>query len=136
MTAGPFVDTNILVYAHDAADHGKQQRARDTLRAHADELVLSAQVLSETYVVLTQRLGMTADDARAIVNELCDFAVVTIDDELVRDAMATSTAARLSYWDALIVAAARRAGCDTLLTEDLSHGTTIDGVRVENPFAG
>ncbi|MGI8973538.1 MAG: PIN domain-containing protein [Gaiella sp.] len=132
----PFVDTNILVYANDAADARKQQVARETLLEHADSLVLSAQVLSEFYVVVTRRFSrlLPVEDARTIVDELRQAPIVVIDERLVLDAIAISASTMISYWDGLIVAAARSGGCDVLLTEDLSHGSTIAGVRIENPF--
>jgi len=132
----PFVDTNILVYANDAADARKQQVARETLLEHADSLVLSAQVLSEFYFVVTRRFSplLPVEDARTIVDELRQAPIVVIDERLVLDAIAISASTMISYWDGLIVAAARSGGCDVLLTEDLSHGSTIAGVRIENPF--
>lgn len=132
----PFVDTNILVYANDPADARKQQVARETLLEHADSLVLSAQVLSEFYFVVTRRFSplLPVEDARTIVDELRQAPIVVIDERLVLDAIAISVSAMISYWDGLIVAAARSGGCDVLLTEDLSHGSTIAGVRIENPF--
>ena len=132
----PFVDTNILVYANDAADARKQQVARETLLEHADSLVLSTQVLSEFYFVVTRRFSplLPVEDARTIVDELRQAPIVVIDERLVLDAIAISVSAMISYWDGLIVAAARSGGCDVLLTEDLSHGSTIAGVRIENPF--
>lgn len=131
-----FVDTNVLVYANDAADPEKQRLARETLLTHASELVLSAQVLSELYVALVRPtgLGMPPADARAIVDDLRRFPVLPIDDEMVRDAIDLSTRERTSYWDGLILTTAQAGGCGIVLTEDMSHGTTVGGVRVENPF--
>ena len=136
MSGRTFVDTNVLVYAQDAADPKKQQRARDVLRLHADELVLSAQVLSEFYVVVTRRLAKPMDpkDAAAAVDHLSEHAVVSIDEHVVRDGIALSRAAQLSFWDGLIVAAARSGGCEVILTEDLAAGSTIGEVRIQNPF--
>ena len=137
MSTRTFVDTNVLVYANDPADPGKQRRARETLRAHADDLVISAQVLSELYTVVTRRLQtpMSAPEARAVVDELRSFPVVSIDERLVIDAIDISTNGGFAYWDGLILAAARAGGCDSVLTEDLSHDAVIAGVRIENPFA-
>ncbi len=131
-----FTDTNVLVYANDAADPEKRRIARETLLAHASELVLSAQVLSELYVVLVRPagLGLEPTDARMIVDELRRFPILPIDDELVLDAIDLSTREHISYWDGLIVATARAGGCEAVLTEDLSHGATVGGVRIENPF--
>lgn len=131
-----FVDTNVLVYAHDPADRRKQQIARATLLDHADALVVSAQVLSELYSVLTRPTGlaMRGEDAREIVDELRGFPVVPVDDQLVLDGIGIALEARVAYWDGLILAAARTGGCEVLLSEDLSHGATVTGVTIENPF--
>ena len=133
----PFIDTNVLVYANDPADKRKQQIARETLLERAGSLVFSAQVLSEFYSVVTRKFSplLGLEDARTIVDDLRRFPVVVIDEQLVLDAITISARAMLSYWDGLILAAARVAGCDVVLTEDLSHGSTIAGVRIENPFA-
>ena len=133
----PFIDTNVLVYANDPADRRKQHIARETLLEHAGTLVLSAQVLSEFYSVVTRKFSplLGLEEARTIVDDLRRFPIVVIDEQLVLAAIAISANAMLSYWDALILSAARAAGCDAVLTEDLSHGSTIAGVRIENPFA-
>ena len=133
----PFIDTNVLVYANDPADTRKQQVAREMLLEHAGSLVLSAQVLSEFYAVVTRKFSplLGLEEARTIVDDLRRFPIVVIDEQLVLDAITISAKAMLSYWDGLILAAARAAGCDVVLTEDLSHGATVAGVRVENPFA-
>lgn len=132
----PFVDTNVLVYANDPADRRKQQVAREVLLEHAGSLVLSAQVLSEFYSVVTRKFSplLGLEEARTIVDGLRRFPVVVIDEQLVLDAITINATAMVSYWDGLILSAARAAGCDVVLTEDLSHGTTVAGVRIENPF--
>jgi predicted nucleic acid-binding protein len=136
MPARAFVDTNVLVYAFDDADPAKRDRARSLL---ADDvpLVISAQVIGEFYVVVTRKLPIPLSEAHAsaAVDELLRLPVVPIDAELTRAAVSTSRAAQVSYWDALIIEAAAVAGCDRVLTEDLTAGSTIRSVRVENPFA-
>lgn len=136
MSGRAFVDTNVVVYAVDDADPVKRDRARELLRGSAEQLVLSAQVLSEFYVVVTRKLAkpMPEPDAAEAVRDLARLPVVVVDAELVMAATALSRKARISFWDAQIVAAARVAGCDRVLTEDLSAGTEISSVRVENPF--
>lgn len=131
-----FVDTNILVYAVDRSEPRKSTIAAALLEERAAELVLSAQVLSEFYAVSTRRLPipLSEEAAAALVEELARLPTVAVDLNLVRDGIRWSREAQLSYWDGLILAAARRGGCHTLLTEDLSHGATIAGVRIENPF--
>lgn len=132
-----FLDTNVLVYLFDHDEPLKTQRARDLLeQAKPDELALSAQVLSEFYVVVTRKLKrpLDTDTAAEAVDWLTLLRVVPLDPELVKAAIQTSRSAQLSYWDGLIVASAAVAGCQRLLTEDLNDGQQIGSVRVENPF--
>jgi predicted nucleic acid-binding protein len=111
-----FLDTNVLVYAFDRDEPAKCERAQAVLAsAKPGALTVSAQVLGEFYVTVTRKL------ARPL-------------EELVGAAVRVSRSAQLSYWDALIVAAAQAAGCPLLLSEDLGDGQTIGTVRVENPF--
>lgn len=77
---------------------------------------------------------MSEADAETAVRELSRLPVVATDAALVRDGVAISREARLSFWNGLVVAAARASGCETLLTEDLAAGSTVAGVRVERPF--
>ncbi len=130
-----FVDTNVLVYAFDRRDERKRMRALELIQG-GSRLVLSSQVLGEFYVTVTRKLATPMPEAEAaeVVERLCALPVVPVDARLAEAAIATSRARRLSYWDAMIVEAAAVAGCEVLLTEDLSHGTVLRGVRVENPF--
>ncbi len=130
-----FADTNVVAYALDGAEPAKQQIARTRLGAEPRPRT-SPQVLRETYVVATSKLGMKEPDAAAAVRALVPTVAVVEDAALVLLAAATAQRWQLSLWDALIVEAARRAGAVTLLTEDLQHGMDFDGVIVENPFAG
>lgn len=131
-----FLDTNVLVYAIDRSEPAKRKIAQQLLARRADDLVVSAQVLSELYAVITRKFreSITPEQAASFVNHISNLSVVAIDADLVRDAIGVRRDAQLSYWDGLILAAARVAGCDVVLTEDLSHGSTIAGVRIENPF--
>ena len=132
-----FVDTNIFVYALDQRDQAKQRRAREVLATEPDNLVVSSQVLGELYVTLTRKLPqpMTPADARSVVIRVAQSHVVAVDAEVVVAALSIAAGGNVSYWDALIVAAAGAAGCERILTEDLAADTVIGGVRVENPFA-
>lgn len=132
-----FVDTNVLVYAVDRADAAKQARALEILEADgAERLVISTQVLCELYVVVTRKLAQPLDEEEAAgrVGDLAKLPTVATDTRLVETAIARSRESRISFWDALIVAAAETAGCGRLLSEDLSHGSTLGAVTVENPF--
>ncbi len=130
-----FLDTNVVVYAFDAADPAKQRAAIAVLKS-GRRLVVSTQVLVETWWVLTRRLErpLSEDSASEAIGEFCRLPVVSTDPDLVRRAITTSRRWQLAVWDALIVEAARSSGCDRVLTEDLQDGQDFDGVTVENPF--
>jgi predicted nucleic acid-binding protein len=140
VTSAPrtFVDTNVLVYAFDEADPAKRAAAQAVLDARSTAIVISAQVLSEFYVVVTRRLErpLAPALAAAAVEQLSRLPVVPFDAALVREAIAISQDAPFSFWDGLIVAAATASGCEVLLTEDLAAGSTIGSLRIESPFPG
>jgi predicted nucleic acid-binding protein len=129
-----FADTNLIAYALDDAEPPKQRIARSVLGTSPRPRT-SPQVLREVYVVAGSKLGLSRDEALAAVRALVPTVAVVEDAALVLLAAAAARRWQLSLWDALIVEAARRAGCATLLTEDLQHGMDFDGVVVENPFA-
>ena len=137
MSGRTFVDTNILVYALDDGEPRKRDLARRVLSSiDPSRLSVSTQVLAEFYVVATRKLAapLSEADAAQAVESLLQLSTVNTDVGLVSAAIATSRAAQLSLWDALIIEAAALAGCDRLLSEDLSHGVKIGAVRIENPF--
>lgn len=142
MSAEPlaFVDTNILVYALDQSDPIRATIAERTLQSllETDRLVISTQVLQELYVTVTRKIErpLTSDQAVELIDHLSAWPVILIDTRLIREAASISTEATISFWDGLIVAAARRSGAAELLTEDLNHGQEIAGVRIVNPFRG
>jgi len=131
-----FIDTNVLVYSVDERDPVKRQRARECMQqaeaAHAG--VISTQILQEFFVVITRKVMLAPLAARSLVDDLPPFDVVVVDVALVRQAMEACIRNQLSLWDALIVVSARRARCNVIWTEDLSHGQIVDSVRIENPF--
>jgi predicted nucleic acid-binding protein len=138
MTEPLFVDTNVWVYAVDGADPVKRELAlKVTAPAPGRDLVISTQVLTEFYAVVTRKLAVPVptDEAEAMVRQLSALAVVAIDISLVASAIAGSREWQISIWDALIIRAAEVAGCQRLLSEDLSAGATYGSVVVENPFA-
>lgn len=139
MSGRAFVDTNVWVYAVDTADERKQARALGVLEsAMRQGVVISTQVLGEYYVTVTRKLAtpLPVETALDDVRGMSRQAVVPIDTRLVEAAIVGARAWRMSYWDALLVVAARIAGADRLLSEDLQDGRVIDGVTIENPFRG
>lgn len=130
-----FLDTNIVVYAYDRADPEKQVVAIAILESE-DRLTVSTQVLLETYWVLTRRLAepLGEEAATEVIDTLARLPVVNTDAELVQRAIRSSRRHQLALWDAMIIEAAREAGCKRVLSEDLQNGLNLDGVVVENPF--
>ena len=133
-----FVDTNVLLYAYDAAEVTKQPIAKATLDQLWGERAgtLSTQVLQEFYNVATRKLDppVRRAEAREIIDLYTAWPVIVLDPALILAATRLEEEHQLSLWDALIVEAARVAGAERLLTEDMQHGRTIEGVRIENPF--
>ena len=133
-----FIDTNVLVYAYDSGDPARQAIARSILRRSLleDSAALSSQVFSEFFVVVTRRITppMTGPEAWKILRTLSTLQVAEIDLDLVNRAIETHIRHRISYWDALIVAAAERTGCSRILSEDLGHNQRYNDVLIENPF--
>jgi predicted nucleic acid-binding protein len=135
-----FVDTNILIYMRDPRDPVKQRIATDWVAALAKQRTgrLSWQVLIEFYSAAThpKKLAVPAAMAQADVLAWQAWNPVLPDGELLRRAWALQTTHALSWWDAMIVAAALRARCETLLSEDLQSGQRFDNqLTVLNPFA-
>jgi predicted nucleic acid-binding protein len=133
-----FLDTNILAYDLDAGSPEKQAKVREALARPDHDFVISTQVLLELYVVLTRKLRPALPETAAgeVITSLSRLPVVGTDAELVQRAVALSVRHQLSVWDALIVTAAREAGCEELWTEDLSTGAELRGVRIVNPLLG
>jgi predicted nucleic acid-binding protein len=133
-----FLDTNVLVYAADASNPRRQERARTLVRdayRHRHGC-LSTQVLQEFFTVVTRKAGVVAADARAQMVKFCELNVVQVDQELVLSAVDLHMIHGFSLWDALIVKSAVVAGCRHLFSEDLQHDRVVDGVRITNPFLG
>ncbi|MEQ8833232.1 MAG: PIN domain-containing protein [Miltoncostaeaceae bacterium] len=134
-----FVDTNILVYAHDASEHRRQPIAAALLRRlwNTRSGMVSTQVLTEFYNVVTRRLRvpLARRDARELVSRYAVWPVVQVDTPLILAASALEEEHSFSFWDALIVEAARRGGARVLASEDLQHGRRLDTLSIENPFA-
>jgi predicted nucleic acid-binding protein len=131
-----FVDTNVFVYRLDAEAGPKQPRAQAVLARLWRERSgrTSFQVLHEYYAVATRKLRLTPAAVRLGIRDLLVWRPVVHDDDVLDRAWRAQDRYGLSFWDALIVAAAQAAECTHLLTEDLQDGQDLDGVRVLNPF--
>jgi predicted nucleic acid-binding protein len=136
MTALVFVDTNVLIYALDPADPTKQ-RAAQTWRANlwnSESGRISFQVLQEFYVKAVQKWPTAREQARAEVRDLLSWRPLAVSSDLLHRAWQVQDRYQISFWDALIVAAAKTLGCGYLLSEDLQPDQSLDGVMVVNPF--
>lgn len=138
MTDKCFVDTNVLIYAHDAAADRRHQLARDLLTWLWEEgsAVISTQVLQEFCVNVLRKTAFPPS-RETLANWISDYLqweVVVNDGGAVLDALSLRERYQLSFWDAMIVQAAHSAGAVILYSEDLNHGQQYGQVRVQNPF--
>jgi predicted nucleic acid-binding protein len=138
MNGKTFVDTNVLLYAHDVDAKSKHATAKNILHElwAARTGVLSMQVLQEFYVNVTRKIRapLPKEPARLVVSSYSMWCVETTPAEL-SVAFRIEDESRIGFWDALIVAAAAKSGAERLLSEDLNPGQKIAGLRIENPFA-
>lgn len=134
------VDTNVLVYAYDPRDRGKQETARSVLREliRSERAAVSAQCLSEFFRVTTTKLRepLTRAEAEARVESLANStAVLDVTDAVVIEGCRASAEHDLSIWDALIWSAAKLNQIRYVLTEDAPHGRRLETVTFLDPFA-
>jgi predicted nucleic acid-binding protein len=133
------VDTNVLLYQHDARQQEKQERARAWMAMlwRTRRGRINSQVLSEFYVNATEKLkpGLSRKAARESVATLSAWAPFASDGRTIEVAWEIQDRHQLSWWDALIMASASINTCKYLLTEDLQHDQSVRGVTVVNPFA-
>jgi predicted nucleic acid-binding protein len=133
-----FVDTNVLIYAHDVDAQGKHIAAKSVLRELWSQRngVLSAQVLQEFYVNVTRKIPhpISKESARSVVGNYEVWCIDTTSAEISK-AFQFEDMAKIGFWDALIVASALKSGAGRILSEDLNAGQMIAGIRIENPFA-
>jgi predicted nucleic acid-binding protein len=138
MTDKYFVDTNILVYAHDGAAGTRHQKAAALIEQlwNLGGGVLSTQVLHEFCVSLQRKLSrpLSVAEIRRLVQPYLSWEIVVNTPQAALDALEVSARHKVSYWDGLILQAAELAGAAVLYSEDLSHGQRYGIVRVLNPF--
>jgi len=136
MTALVFVDTNILIYYLDKTDPRKHGAARHWLAElwRSRQGRISFQVLQEFYSTATHKWPRLSPEVRAEIRELMDWRPIALDSEVLERGWRIQDRYKISFWDALIVSAAKATSCHYLLTEDLQAGQDLDGVVVVNPF--
>jgi predicted nucleic acid-binding protein len=137
MNAGKsFFDTNVLLYMHSKADLAKQAQAKKVFREclQSGRIVVSTQVVQEFHAVASRKLGIPREVLRIVTIGLLDLTLVQVGPAHIRRALGVEEQYQISFWDALILAAAESAGASVLYTEDLNDGQQYGTVRVENPF--
>ena len=131
-----FVDTNVLLYAvsTNPTEAEKRRAAREVLEA--GRIGFSIQVAQEFFVNATRKLRppLSSQDALAFIQTLASSEIVALDFDLFQEAVRLQDRFQISYWDAAIVAAAKRLGAQWLYSEDLADGEVFEGVQVINPF--
>jgi predicted nucleic acid-binding protein len=133
--AKAFFDTNVLLYMY-GDEPGKQARAKDLFRQHAraGRLLLSTQVVQEFYAAGSRKLGMPRRELRDATAALFDCPLIVIGPPQIMSAIQNEERYQISFWDALILAAADSGGAEVLYTEDLNDGQQYGSVLVRNPF--
>ncbi len=139
MSGKTFIDTNVLIYAHDKDAGAKHEIAKTVLRDLWSERtgVLSVQVLQEFYVNVTRKISspLSKDLARLVVSSYAIWCTETTPTEII-SAFRIEDESRIGFWDALIVSCASKDGATRILSEDLNAGQRIAGILIENPFVG
>ncbi len=134
-----FLDTNVIAYSYDASSGRKRERAIEVIEGlrEADQGCISAQVLGELYVTLLRKVHPVLDPAEAshaVREYAATWPVAPVTAPRVEEAIALAQRHRLSFWDALICAAAKACGASSVLSEDFQHGMTTEGLRLLDPF--
>lgn len=131
-----FFDSNILVYSDDATAAAKQKQASSLLDEHltADTAILSLQVLQEYFATATRKLHVSPERAQRRVEVFSCAKVVRFEIGDLIAAIEFHRLKQISFWDAMIVHAARISGASVLYSEDFQDGTILGGVRIVNPF--
>ncbi len=132
-----FLDGNIFVYAQDTGAPAKRRRSREIIAqlGESGDGVVSTQVMQEFFVAATRKLGVDPLAAKGVLKTFAVFEIVQVSTALIHEAIDCSILNQLSFWDSLILAAEASAGCKTVLSENLSAGQLVLGVKVQNPYA-
>jgi predicted nucleic acid-binding protein len=133
-----FVDTNILIYAHDLSAGDRHIKASAIIESlwEAETGVISTEVIQEFYVAVTRKIKnpLKLAEAREIIRNYLAWPVQINDPKTTIRAYEIEEKSSLSFWDALIVAAALRLQAKKIISEDLNHGQIIEGILIENPL--
>jgi len=133
-----FVDTNVLVYAHDRSAGRKHEIAKELVKRlwESRQGCLSVQVLQEFYVTVTRKVAqpIQPEEAAVLIRDLSYWRIHTPTAQDVLSAIDLQTYYRISFWDAMVIHSALCLGCGVIWSEDLSDGQMYHQVTVKNPF--
>ena len=131
-----FFDSNIFLYMQSSADPPKQVRARELVEYYgsSDRIVVSTQVVQEFFSVGSRKLALPREQLKQTVTNLLSYPLVLLGPSHIKKAIENEEQYQISFWDALILAAAESGGAEVLYTEDLNHGQQYGPVLVRNPF--
>ena len=131
-----FIDTNVLVYAHDGGAGRRHDRSVDLLHRLFEEAngSLSVQVLSEFYSVATKKLSMKSEEAEEAISDLSGWIIHRPGHADVLRAIRLLRRYKISWWDAMVINSAIELGCSILWSEDLAEGQRYGTVTVRSPF--
>lgn len=138
MAANYFVDTNILVYSRDASEPEKQIKSKQWLTQlwRQETGRISAQIMNEYYVTVTQKLkpGLSREQARSDLRALAVWQPLEISAQLIESAWEVQDQYGYSWWDSLVIASALFLDCQYLLSEDMQHDQSFGRIKIINPF--
>jgi predicted nucleic acid-binding protein len=130
-----FFDTNVLLYLYSTADATKQARAQEIFERYDErDIVLSTQVIQEFYAAGSRKLGFSRQYLREAIEKFVVLPLVLLGPAQIIKAIENEQQYQISFWNALILAAAESGGADILFTEDLNHGQRYGRVLAQNPF--
>ena len=138
MNVKTFVDTNIVVYAHDRSSGGKYKISRDILRELWKKRngILSTQVLQEFFHISTKKISdrISLSKVEESIKHLLAWKIVVNDGSNILQAIDIYKKYKYSFWDSLIIQAAISGKAEILLSENLQSGQIIESVKIINPF--
>ena len=136
MTGKCFVDTNFFVYLFSKTDYEKREKCYSIFQNAGKNapFVVSTQVIKEFSSVMMGKFNMPHIELKSIIDDITEFEVVQTDVNLIKKAIDIKVLHQLSFWDGLIISAAKSANCTMVLTEDMNDGQVIEGVKIQNPF--
>jgi len=131
------LDTNILVYAVDRDAGDRHEQSKDLIgQAAKRDCILTVQVLAEFYHATTRKRLLEPSRAKIFIQDwLSVFSIAAADDTTLVDAMGAVEEHHLSFWDAMIWAVARQAGCSAIISEDMQSGQSLGGIEFLDPFS-